>query len=189
MTQRVARPMKFAAFISIIISMAVIIGACQGAVGPKGDKGDPGDPGTPGTSGAPGTPGFTALQAMGAVPFVLINDIDATDDNTVNKVNPGEAQTIDLTDSFRGGTAPYTYSAPARFNILETTAVNEADATDITAALVESGPMLKLSVAEDGMDAVNAFKVVISDADGATLDLIVSAVETTRPWHPRRPPL
>ena len=39
MTQRVARPMKFAAFISIIISMAVIIGACQGAVGPAGKDG------------------------------------------------------------------------------------------------------------------------------------------------------
>ena len=43
MTQRVARPMKFAAFISIIISVAVMLAACQGAVGPKGDKGDDGD--------------------------------------------------------------------------------------------------------------------------------------------------
>ena len=29
MTQRVARPMKFAAFISIIISVAVMLAACQ----------------------------------------------------------------------------------------------------------------------------------------------------------------
>ena len=75
MTQRVARPMKFAAFISIIISMAVIIGACQGAVGPKaGDKGDPGDPGDarydPGRQGLRASP---RSRLMGAVPFVLIN--------------------------------------------------------------------------------------------------------------------
>ena len=37
MTKRVARPMKFAAFISIIISVAVIIGACQGAAGTPGE--------------------------------------------------------------------------------------------------------------------------------------------------------
>ena len=51
MTQRVARPMKFAAFISIIISVAVMLAACQGAVGPKGDKGDPGDTGDKGDTG------------------------------------------------------------------------------------------------------------------------------------------
>ena len=48
MTQRVARPMKFAAFISIIISVAVMLAACQGAVGPKGDTGDSGDKGDTG---------------------------------------------------------------------------------------------------------------------------------------------
>ena len=43
MTQRVARPMKFAAFISIIISVAVMLAACQGAVGKAGEKGDMSD--------------------------------------------------------------------------------------------------------------------------------------------------
>ena len=42
--------MKFAAFISIIISVAVMFAACQGAVGKAGDKGDKGDKGDPGTT-------------------------------------------------------------------------------------------------------------------------------------------
>ena len=67
MTQRVARPMKFAAFISIIISVAVMFVACQGAVGPegpKGDKGDEGDTGDAGATGPQGDPGTPAPVNM-----------------------------------------------------------------------------------------------------------------------------
>ena len=71
MTQRVARPMKFAAFISIIISVAVMFAACQGAVGPKGDKGDPGTDGTDGTSGSDG---INALIATTTPAEVLVSD-------------------------------------------------------------------------------------------------------------------
>ena len=52
MTQRVARPMKFAAFISIIISVAVMLAACQGAVGKAGDGGATGSDRTDWPSGA-----------------------------------------------------------------------------------------------------------------------------------------
>ena len=45
MTQRVARPIKFAAFISIIVSVAVMFVACQGAVGPQGPPGEDGEDG------------------------------------------------------------------------------------------------------------------------------------------------
>ncbi len=84
MTQRVARPMKFAAFISIIISVAVMFVACQGAVGPqgdKGDKGDPGAPGTPGTPGEPGVPGEPApLPLTGRAGAVLLDNLNSGDD-------------------------------------------------------------------------------------------------------------
>ena len=56
MTQRVARPMKFAAFISIIISVAVMLAACQGAVGKAGDGGATGPTGPTGPPGRDATP-------------------------------------------------------------------------------------------------------------------------------------
>ena len=70
MTQRVARPMKFAAFISIIVSVAVMFVACQGAVGPQGEKGDKGDKGDTGNTGNTGATGTTGPQGIpGDTPF------------------------------------------------------------------------------------------------------------------------
>ena len=117
MTQRVARPMKFAAFISIIISVAVMLAACQGAVGPKGDKGESGEPGetaTP-TSGLPGT---AALQALSIVAPTLLNDDELVDDEG-RKVSAAEGAsaddetktfTVDLSAYFIGGTPDYKYA-------------------------------------------------------------------------------
>ena len=112
--------MKFAAFISIIISMAVIFAACEGAVGPtgpKGDKGDPGAPGAPGTSGNDGLPGTAALQARSNVDPTLLNDDELVDDEgrTVDSVDATPADpetktlTVDLSTYFIGGTPGFTY--------------------------------------------------------------------------------
>ena len=91
MTQRVARPMKFAAFISLIVSVAVLFAACAGAVGPKGDPGDPGKDGADGKDGAPGAPGAPGKDAplnmapqlkpdmaLGAQHFALASTGDTT---------------------------------------------------------------------------------------------------------------
>ncbi|MDE0447936.1 MAG: collagen-like protein [Spirochaetaceae bacterium] len=87
--------MKFAAFISIIVSVAVMFVACQGAVGPKGDagergpqgdKGDTGDTGATGPPGEPGTPAplnmaprIKAGMTLGTQNFALANTAPATD--------------------------------------------------------------------------------------------------------------
>ena len=109
MTQRVARPMKFAAFISIIISMAVMLAACQGAVGPKGDKGDTGDKGTDGTDGVPGSMGHNALVVKAyANPLV----ISVSDQVVANVEQIGDLSSVSASaaDWFAGGTPPVTYS-------------------------------------------------------------------------------
>ena len=173
MTQRVARPMKFAAFISIIISVAVMFAACQGAVGKAGEKGEKGEKGDPGETTA-GLPGFTALQVKGVGPFVLINDVDGDDDDTIAN-EPGAAQTIDLTNYFRGGVEPYTYGTPTRIAAEE----------DITAAFDPAGSsMLKLSVAAQGMDELNDWEVVVTDADGSTVKITVNARRNNPPTAP-----
>ena len=106
MTQRVARPMKFAAFISIIISVAVMLAACQGAVGKPGDKGDKGDKGDTGTSGQSGAPGVSQLVALPSPAPILINDARVDGEAAVGTIP------TDLTAAsyFRGGKAPLTYT-------------------------------------------------------------------------------
>ena len=82
MTQRVARPMKFAAFISIIISVAVMLAACQGAVGKAGDggaTGPTGPTGPPGRDATPNTPpALKADKTLGTQHLALANRTDTT---------------------------------------------------------------------------------------------------------------
>ena len=173
MTQRVARPIKFAAFISIIVSVAVMFVACQGAVGKagdKGEKGDKGDPGDPGDTGTAGAPGFTPLQLKGDAPFIVINDAveDAALGTTAGEA--GEPFTINLAEYFRGGTSPFTFKLGVRVN------------DDIDFELVDGGPMLKLSVVADtSEDVTNTSPVTITDADGSTLDFTISARRNNPP--------
>ena len=177
--------MKFAAFISIIVSVAVMFAACQGVVGPsgkdgadgaKGDTGDTGPQGPQGMPGEPGEPGFTPLQLKGTAPFIVINDIDGPDaDDTADEA--GKPMMIDLTDHFRGGTAPFAYGTPIRGT---TTTITDID--NINAELVDGGPMLKLSVsAETSGDEVNLFTVTITDADDSTVDVSISARRNNGP--------
>ena len=83
--------MKFAAFISLIVSVAVLFAACAGAVGPKGDPGADGKDGTDGKDGAPGAPGapgkdaplnmapqLKADMALGAQHFALASTAGTT---------------------------------------------------------------------------------------------------------------
>ena len=106
MTQRVARPMKFAAFISIIISVAVMLAACQGAVGKQGDTGPQGPKGDPGTTGTQGTPGINALIATGGTATILVNnDADNTDTDLVGDT-PAD---WDVSEYFTGGAGELTY--------------------------------------------------------------------------------
>ena len=106
MTQRVARPMKFAAFISIIVSVAVMFVACQGAVGPKGDPGADGKDGADGADGATGPqgpqglPGAAALTVRQGVNLtVSIND---GKDQQGAAIVGSTAATRDMSSFFRG---------------------------------------------------------------------------------------
>ena len=104
MTQRVARPMKFAAFISIIISVAVIFAACQGAVGPKGDTGDSGDAGQTGDRGPAGISQLVAVSAPGPI---LINNVT---DEGVTTIGAGPTG-LSAATYFSGGKEPITYKS------------------------------------------------------------------------------
>ena len=149
--------------------------ACEGPVGTPGEKGEKGDKGDKGETTA-GLPGFTALQVKGTAPFVLINDVDDDDPDDTLLNDPGEAVTIDLTDYFRGGTAPFEYGSP----VVEGT---PASTGAVTIERVDNGPMYKFSVPAvqaDGAD-LNTWMVKITDDDGSTLDIEIKARRNDAP--------
>ena len=164
--------MKFAAFISIVVSVAVMFAACQGAVGPKGDTGPPGPTGLPGTDGTQGPagptgePGYTPLQIKGAAPYVIISDKASA--------AVGDAETIDLSNNFRSS-----QDVTAKVGTID-------DGDDDFEASVE-GLMLTLkAVADDGTAsyAVNTIPVILTDEDGATVTLNVRARRNRAPTQP-----
>ena len=174
MTQRVARPMKFAAFISIIISVAVIFAACQGAVGPKGPKGDDGADGVDGTDGTAGAPAFQPLSAKAESPSVVITDATDEDDMVV----AGAAQTIDLAD-YIYGTAERKYGTP--------TSTLNAAAQVFDAKL--DGSMLtitpKAPQPTPASYVVQTFTVMISDGGESTaIPLEIPARRNQKPVTP-----
>jgi hypothetical protein len=152
--------------------------ACQGAVGKAGDQGDPGakgDQGDQGDRGPQGPPGFTPLQVKGDAPFVLINDVDDADADT-DLDDPGEAVTIDLTDYFRGGTAPFEYGSP----VVDGSATSDGP---VTIERVDDGPMYKFSVPAAQADGagLTTWEVTITDDDGSTLDIEIKARRNDAP--------
>ena len=168
--------MKFAAFISIIISVAVMFAACQGAVGPQGPKGDPGADGTDGTAGTDGvdgTPAFQPLSPKAEGPFVVISDTKDVDGET----GPGAAITIDLGDYIRG-TADRTYGKPTN---------SQTTAGDVIFEAKPEGSMLtitpKVPPPSTTPYAVETFTVMISDGGES------NAVTLEIPARRSRPPV
>ncbi|MDE0027689.1 MAG: hypothetical protein OXP69_25020 [Spirochaetaceae bacterium] len=162
MTQRVARPMKFAAFISLIVSVAVLFAACAGAVGPpgpqgpqgpKGDDGTDGMPGTTGPTGPTGSPGIDALQPISGPALNFNNEVGDT--AAVTEL------TVDMLDYFTGG---------------NNTMVVPGDAPTGASATVEEGTsMLTVTIARTGNNAFTdsttagewrELKLMASDQDG-----------------------
>ena len=176
MTQRVARPMKFAAFISIIISMAVIIGACQGAVGKAGDGGATGPSGP---SGPPGRDGTNPLHLIGVTGtnMTAIATVNNGVNADTNAVTVGMPTTVDLATYHSEGQGTITYGKPTN-----------ADAEVFDAEL--TGSMLKLTPKEmqpGGLPfAIETFTVTIkdSDASGKVLTETSLAVRVRRNQKP-----
>ena len=158
--------MKFAAFISIIVSVAVIFAACQGAVGPAGDQGPKGDTGDTGASGPPGLDAFVPLTAKAERPSIVISDTTNADNATI----PGAAQTIDLADYIRGS-AERTYGTPT--SDLGTDSIADNEIFDATV----DGSMLTITpkaTQPDEAYVVEMFSVEISDggeSDPVTLSI------------------
>ena len=98
MTQRVARPMKFAAFISIIISVAVLFAACAGPAGTPGADGADGADGATGATGGTGDPGKSPLYATAGIAAILLYANDGETDSSV-----GDPATATLSEHFGGG--------------------------------------------------------------------------------------
>ena len=111
--------MKFAAFISIIVSVAVMFAACQGAVGPQGPPGKPGAPGDKGPAGEPGDagpagePGTDALVPRGgtALATVWVNDKHTLAGTTLTAEYGGPPQPIDVSQYFIGGAPELSFAA------------------------------------------------------------------------------
>ena len=163
MTQRVARPMKFAAFISIIISMAVMIGACQGAVGKAGKDGV-GSTGATGPIGATGPAGSPSFGLRLNVPTVTFNVIPAGTSET--------KKSVPFSNYYRGGQGEVAFDYPA----------SAAVPTDFTAMLSMDKQNLELAViaAPEGF-ADNNFMVTATDEDGIVLTIDVVARRNRAP--------
>ncbi len=151
--------MKFAAFISIIVSVAVLFGACAGAVGPKGEKGDTGAPGATGETGqtgetgAPGAPGTAAFQGLEAM--VLFNDEELMSDGVALAADgTSDALTINMASYFIGGAEPYTYELAGDGEFHDNNAA-AAVAEEVTEEAVDmsSGQLsFKLTAPASGVD-------------------------------------
>ena len=161
--------MKFAAFISIIVSVAVIFAACQGAVGPKGDPGDPGDDGTPGTQGPPGVQGPSALYKTfdPATYAVYLNNGETADP-------AGGPVEVDLSGLFSGGIGGLTIGEV-------TTAVTPIEQQIFTAEAEDGVVTFAVRMNESNEPAVdnnqyvvNDYTVTITDDAGPDLTLTLS---------------
>ena len=140
--------MKFAAFISIIVSVAVMFGACAGAVGPPGKDGAAGKDGATGATGPQGPkgePGEPApLPLTGRMGPVVLDNLKAGDDE-----NEATEHMIDLMDAgyFHGGAGPFMYEITGVTDSDDAgTAINIADTApdDLTAEI--DGNMLKIKL-------------------------------------------
>ena len=173
MTQRVARPMKFAAFISIIISVAVMFAACQGAVGPKGD---PGADGTDGTDGTPGRDAFIPLTLKPTTPMAVITDATDADDEPV----AGAAKAIDLAD-YVHGSAPRTYGKPSSSILVAAMQVFDAK---LDGSVLTITPKKDQPAQESERYVLETFTVKISDG-GESVDqhLMIPARRNRKPTN------
>ena len=177
MTQRVARPMKFAAFISIIISVAVLFVACQGAVGPAGADGKDGVDGVDGTDGVDGQPAFQPLATKEKSPFVVISDAEDADGTTI----PGPAATIDLAEYIRGS-AERTYGTPTSGT---TTTADQVFDAKIEGSMLTITPKATQPAGDAAAYAVEIFKVAISDGgESMPIELDIPARRNRAPTAP-----
>jgi hypothetical protein len=166
--------MKFAAFISIIISVAVMFAACQGAVGKVGDKGEKGDPGTDGTPGTPGTPGEPGKSPLyakaGTAPIpVYINDGEEAN-------APGDAETVTLSEHFSGGIGEVTVGdAVVDTGIAEDDRIFTVDTEDgVVTFAIRMNTADPPAPAATGQREAQDYTVDISDTGGPSLTLTLT---------------
>ena len=172
MTQRVARPMKFAAFISIIISVAVMFAACQGAVGKAGDKGDKGDPGTTGTQGQPG---INALLATNVAGTIRVNDKLGETAGTV--AFGGTPEPFSVAGHFIGGAGDLAFKL--KVAALDTEYFIVALAADGMVTLTVPTPARDLPDM-DGEDLAT-FTVLVTDANNIEAEKVFSVKRNLAP--------
>ena len=101
--------MKKVALFLMIVGLAVVFAACQGAVGPAGDDGKDGDAGQKGDTGPQGPPGVSSLVAVSSLTPYIINDVEAPAGSGAADTI-GTPPTIDGSMLFTGGHLPRTYT-------------------------------------------------------------------------------
>ena len=158
--------MKFAAFISIIVSLAVMIGACQGAVGKAGKDGV----GATGATGATGVTGETG--PAGAASFGLRLNVPTVTFKVIPAGTSETKKSIPLSNYYRGGQGEVEFDYPEP---------NTAPA-DFTAMLSMDKQNLELAVIADTEGfANNSFMVTATDGDGIVLTIDVVARRNQAP--------
>ena len=181
MTKRVARPMKFAAFISIIISVAVLFAACQGGPGGQGEQGETGETGEQGERGPQGIPGAAALTVRDGVNLIVsVND---GEDQEGNGTVGDTAATRAMSSFFAGGTSSveYSASAPETFDVLD----SDED-QDNQVEVSDDGTTVTIKLTEDAelYDPELGYPVVITakdDTQGITHTQTLKVVRNAAP--------
>ncbi|MDE0447119.1 MAG: hypothetical protein OXH96_10640 [Spirochaetaceae bacterium] len=176
--------MKFAAFISLIVSVAVLFAACAGAVGPKGDPGADGKDGTDGKDGAPGAPGMPGMPGEPG-PSALYKTFDAATypvyvNNGTTAGSAGDPVMVDLSELFSGGIGEVTIGALA--DPVDADGIAVAAASRIFTAEVEDGVVtfaVRMDSADPPAPAVTSEQYVVNNysvtiADDAGPDLMVT---------------
>ena len=168
--------MKFAAFISIIVSVAVMFAACQGAVGPagpqgdKGDKGDKGETGETGAAGQPGPAGTGAFEVVSTDAHMVLFNVQ----QVAGKRSVEGEQVVDVSEFFRGGSGVTYKSSTESLDDFKVT----ISGSSLTITPTKSGTNLPNPADTTATDGpFSATVKSTSAADARTQSLVVTATD------------
>ena len=197
--------MKFAAFISIIVSVAVLFAACAGAVGPAGPQGPAGKDGADGADGVQGpqgpqgNPGDSSLVAKNRTEAALYVVNNGPDDNdgmaTIGPV-PGN---VDPGMYFVGGAPPLEFSVTRDMTTADPPVLPDS-VSDTFTLEVEDGMLVFGVKAATTMPTAGSstdpndythgsqFTVTATDANGASATKMVHIKSNRAPTRPETVP-
>ena len=200
--------MKFAAFISLIVSVAVLFAACAGAVGPAGPQGPAGKDGADGADGVQGrqgpqgpqgNPGDSSLVAKNRTEAALYVVNNGPDDNdgmaTIGPV-PGN---VDPGMYFVGGAPPLEFSVTRDMTTADPPvlpdSVSDTFTLEVEDGMLVFGVKAATTMPTAGSDTDpndythgSQFTVTATDANGASATKMVHIKSNRAPTRPETLP-